>query len=351
LLAHSKIELYRQLLASDVLDDGYLVWMLQGYFPEPVGTRFAAQVGRHPLRREIIATCLTNNVVDHGGISFVFRLAEETGRDAPEIARAHTAAAEIFTLTALWTQIRALDGVVATNVQTNLFLEVRRVVERATRRLLRERLQPLDIAAAVAFFAPAVPALRERLPKLLTDSAAAELARASDHYVHLGVPDTLARHIAALPALFAALDINQIANSTGQSLADTAAGYFQLGEQLRLDWLRDRILELPRDEHWEALARGALRDTLNLTHATLTAEVLRGIEPNTSIAAHLRGWLAHPTRGATRCVSILDEIADSGRADLATLTVALQAVGTLSLSQTEQSSVGNPPEGSYSAGV
>jgi glutamate dehydrogenase len=272
---------------------------------------------------------VTNSVVDHAGTSFVFRLAEETGRSAPEIARAHTAAREIFALPTLWTQIRALDGTVPTTVQVGLFLQARQVVERATRWLLRNRREPLDIAATTAFFAPGVPDLSERLPELLTEAAAAALANEVGRYTEAGVPEPLARRIAALPALFSVLDISEVARSSGHLLADTAAVHFQLGEQLMLDWLRQRILELPREDHWQALARGALRDTLYEVHASLTAEVLRRGEPEVSARDQVRGWLGRTATTTNRCVRVLDEIAGSGRADLATLTVALREVGAL----------------------
>jgi glutamate dehydrogenase len=326
LLAYTKIELYRQLLASDAPDDPYLANMLREYFPKPIQDRFAERLCDHPLRREIVATCLTNAVVNHAGTSFIFRLAEETGRTPPQIACAHTAAAQIFGLPRLWSRIRRLDGEIPVAVQTRLFLEVRRIVERATRWLLRNRPQPLDIAATVAFFAPAVPALEE----LLLTNGTGAAAGAGEQYTAAGVPGDLAREIAMLPALFAALDINEVAQATGHSLPNAAAVYFRLGEQLRLDWLLHRILELPRDEHWQALARGALRDTLYGTHADLTAEVLRHSDSGLDPATRIRRWLDLGTVDAHRCARVLDEIADSGRADLAILTVALREVGALS---------------------
>jgi glutamate dehydrogenase len=329
LLAYTKIELYKQLLASDVPEDPFLGHELERYFPDALRDRFAGRIADHPLRREIVATCVTNSVVDHAGTSFVFRLAEETGRSAPEIARAHTAAREIFALPALWTQIQALDGTVPGTVQVGLFLQARQVVERATRWLLRNRREPLDIAETAEFFAPGVPELSERLPELLTEAAADALANEVARYTEAGVPEPLARRIAALPSLFSVLDISEVARSSGHVLADTAAVHFQLGEQLLLDWVRQRILELPREDHWQALARGALRDTLYEVHASLTAEVLRRGEPEVSARDRVSGWLGRTATTTNRCVRVLDEIAGSGRADLATLTVALREVGAL----------------------
>ena len=155
-LAYTKIALFGELLASDVPEDPFLGRELEQYFPEVLRSRYADQIREHPLRREIIATRVTNSVVDRAGTTFVFRLTEETGMAAPDVARAHTAAREIFGLRALWAQIAALDDVLGTDTQITLLLEVRRLAERATRWLLRNRAQPLDIAATTEFFRPGV---------------------------------------------------------------------------------------------------------------------------------------------------------------------------------------------------
>ena len=169
-LAYSKIALFGELLASDVPEDPFLGRELEQYFPEVLRSRYADQIREHPLRREIIATRVTNSVVDRAGTTFVFRLTEETGMAAPDVARAHTAAREIFGLRALWAQIAALDDILGTDTQITLLLEVRRLAERATRWLLRNRTQPLDIAATTEFFQPGVRELALLVPKLVTET-------------------------------------------------------------------------------------------------------------------------------------------------------------------------------------
>jgi glutamate dehydrogenase len=243
--------------------------------------------------------------------------------------RAHNAAREIFGLPVLWAQIRSLDGLVPTTLQFELFLEVRRVVERASRWILRNRPHPLDVAATVAIFSPGVPELAGQLPELLTDDAALALAQTVDRWVDAGVPAQLAGQVAALPATLAALDITQVADAARCPLAHAAATHFELDAQLRLDWLRQRILELPREDRWEALARGALRDTLYAVHASLAADVLATGEPGSSGQDQVRRWLGRTEATTSRCVRILDEVAGTGRADLATLTVAVREIGAL----------------------
>ena len=58
-------------------------------------------------------------------------------------------------------------------------------------------------------------------------------------------------------------DIVEVARATERPPEPVMATYFRLGSRLELNWLRDRIIELPRANRWQALARAALRDDLS----------------------------------------------------------------------------------------
>ena len=135
-------------------EDPHLSGELERYFPAPLPERFADQIRGHRLRREIIATQVINNMEHGGGITFAFRLHEESGAPASEIARAYAAARDIFAMRTQWAEIEALDNKVAAEVQVDMLLEGRRLVERGSRWLLAHRARPLDIGTTVHFFAP-----------------------------------------------------------------------------------------------------------------------------------------------------------------------------------------------------
>jgi glutamate dehydrogenase len=328
-LAYSKIALFGELLASDVPEDPFLGRELEQYFPEVLRSRYPDQIREHPLRREIIATRVTNNVVDRAGTTFIFRLTEETGMAAPDVARAHTAAREIFGLRTLWAQIADLDDVLGTDTQIALLLEVRRLAERATRWLLRNRSQPLDIAAATEFFRRGVRELAVLMPTLVTEHRRRLFERAVDDHVGAGVPKDLAWSVGTLPDLISALDITAVARSTARPIGEVAEVYYTLDEYLKLDWLRDRILELPRDDRWQSLARAALREDLHVVHSAITAEVLRTIPPGTKGHEQVDQWVGTIEAATNRCLRLLGDIINSGRFDLATLSVALREIRTL----------------------
>ncbi len=329
-LAYSKIDLYAELLDSDVPEDPHLSAELDRYFPAPLPERFSAQLRDHRLRREIIATQVINNMEHGGGITFAFRLHEESGAPASEIARAYAAARDIFGMRDQWVEIEELDNEVAAEVQLELLLEGRRLVERGSRWLIAHRARPLDIGATVQLFAPGAATLFKAVPRLLGASDVEPLTVRADELEQAGVPPALAHRVACLPTMFATFDIVDVAEETGLDTEQVAAVHFRLGERLELHWLRDRIVALPRDDRWRALARAALRDDLYSLHRSLTAEVLRSASPDGSVGERVEAWV-QGNPASERCLQTLAEIRVGHVFDTTTLPVAVREVRNLLL--------------------
>ena len=340
LLAFSKIELFDALVASDLPDDEFMTAELARYFPRVLTERFAGQMEGHRLRRELIATYVTNSLVNRAGITFAFRIAEETGAGADDIARAYAVAREVFELRALWTSIEELDSAIPAGVQLEMLLEGRKLVERATRWLVRTRPRPLDIAAEVARFAPGAALLADTLRGLLHGADRAALESATAEYMHAGVPEELAERVAGLGATFSALDIVEAAGTTGAPLEEVAAVYHAVGARLQLQWLRDEITALPRDNRWQTLARASLRDELYALHSALTQEALQTGGPGLEPDARADEWYALNRVGADRSLQVVSDIRMGGLSSLETLSVALREVRNLIQSGTR---VAMPP--------
>ena len=327
LLAYSKVHLYAELLDSDVPEDPYLSAELQRYFPDPLPERFAEQMEQHRLRREIVATQVVNNMYHGGGITFAFRLAEETGAHASEIARGYAIAREVFDMRSQWGEIEALDNLVDAEVQIRVLLEGRRLIERSSRWLLRNRERPLAITPTVEHFAPGAAILSESLIDLLVPEDAEPLIGHAEELMEAGVPDPLATRIAGLGTMIATFDIVEVAADTDMEVATVAAVYFRLGNRLQLHWLRDRIVELPRDDRWRALARAALRDDLFALHRALTAEALRSGDPSDPERL-VNAWVeANPN--SERTLQTLRDIQVGRTFDLTTLPVGVREVRNL----------------------
>jgi glutamate dehydrogenase len=329
LLSHTKIALAEELLATDLPEDPYLAHELERYFPTLVRERFADELERHPLRREIVVSRVVNELVNRAGTTFAFRLGDETGAVPADIVRAYTAASEIFGLRELWAEVEALDGQVPATTQVAMVLRARILLERATRWLLRSRRRPLDVAATVARFAPGVAAITEALPRML---GATELEAARDRAAALvatGVPDALAQRIGMIVQLVPALDLVDIAEAAGLDEVAAAEAYYGLNDRLELHWLRDRIVSLSRETRWEAMARAALRDDLYAEQAALTAEVVRAGANGASARERVETWVRQNASAIERAQQVLADIRSSGTPDLARLSVAVRELRNL----------------------
>ena len=194
LMAHCKIDLYARLLDSDLPEDEYLGHDLERYFPAPLPESYGEQMRAHRLRREIIATVVANQLVDRAGMTFVFRLGEETGAPPALLARGYAAAREILDMPAFWSAVEALDNQVEAQIQLKMLIEGRRLVERATRWLVTTYPDEIDIARTIGYFEQGAGMLRAALPEILDGTDRAAYERWASDLQAAGVPPSLARH-------------------------------------------------------------------------------------------------------------------------------------------------------------
>jgi glutamate dehydrogenase len=329
LLAYTKITLEDELLASALPDDPFLKAELFHYFPSALRDRFRARIEAHPLRREIVTTQVVNALVNNAGISFVFRMREETGASAEEIARAHTVARAVFDLNPFWAAVDALDNQVTAQTQVRMRLAVRRLTERGARWFLINRRYPLDMAAQVEAFGKGVSEVVAQLPKLLKGTDLDQLNTAKQELLEAGVPEDLAARTAAVSAAYSALDIVEVAWDSGRAPVEVAECYFDIVDRLRIGALRDRITALPRTDRWQAMARAAVREELYSAQAALTFEVLAAAPGETDPDARFATWVAKNRAAVDRAQSVLEEIATADTFDLAILSVALRVLRTM----------------------
>ncbi|WP_405925277.1 NAD-glutamate dehydrogenase [Streptomyces sp. NBC_00035] len=329
LLAYTKITVSDALLATSLPDDPYLQRLLHAYFPTALREKFREQIDGHALRREIVTTVLVNDTVNTGGTSFLHRLREETGASLEEIVRAQTAARAIFESSQVWDAVEALDNVVAADVQTRIRLHSRRLVERGTRWLLNNRPQPLQLAETIGFFSDGVEQVWSELPKLLRGADLEWYQQIFDELSGAGVPDELATRVAGFSSAFPTLDIVAVAERTGKEPMGVAEVYYDLADRLGITQLMDRIIELPRADRWQSMARASIREDLYAAHAALVADVLSVGNGTSTPEQRFKAWEERNAAILGRARTTLEEIRSSDAFDLANLSVAMRTMRTL----------------------
>jgi glutamate dehydrogenase len=325
LMAHGKIFLYTELLDSDLPEDPYLTGDLERYFPAPLPERFSQQIRGHRLRRELIATIVANQLVDRAGMTFAFRLAEETGARAPALARAYAVARDVFEMREFWAEVEALDNRIEAGTQLAMLIEGRRLVERAARWVVRAGARAaIDVTGMTERFTPGARLLADSLPGVLHGQDHDRFGERRSELQAAGVPSGLAHRVASMQALLSLFDIVVDADATGTEQPVVADIYFSIGSRLGLDWLRDRILELPRNDRWQALARAALRDELYRLHRSVTREILLSAAEHGEQERALDAWVARCQAEIARCEDVLADVKESRTYDTTTLPVVLR---------------------------
>ena len=330
-LAYTKMHVVDALLAEPE-EDPALRDHLHAYFPAAARDRFATAIDRHPLRREIATTAVVNDLVNHNGSTYVFRMMEETGSPVGDVVHAHLAASRIGDVGSYWSDVCALDGRVDHAVQVDLLQEADRLVERLSRWLLRNPRRPIDVTASVAAYSGDDATIDGMLDGYVSGTDAAHVEERRAALVGAGVPDELATRAARMDLLPASMDIARLAQSGVGPISDVAAAYFALDDRLALGELRDRIVGLHRDDRWLSLARAALRDDLNGEHAALTRTVLndtRGSAPSMAPAERVEAWLTERRGEVDTHMRLANDAAASTAPPLATLSVVLRELRTL----------------------
>jgi glutamate dehydrogenase len=328
LLAYVKILLSHEIVDSTVPDEAWTADVLRAYFPTPLGERYPDRMDEHPLRREIVTTQLVNEAVNRAGTSFFFRAIEETGASAADVLRAYVVIRDVYGLDESWRAVEALDNKVPIEAQTEVYLEIRRLLDRAVRWLVSNRRSPIGVDAEIRRMGPGVGRLLPRLSDLfqgrerqaLNDNAAALTAK--------GLPDDLAEQTTRLMYGFGLLDVVETAHTTGRDLDEVAQVYFVLSERFRIDDLLSKISALPREDRWQTLARMALRYDLYAALSALTAEVLASTPEGGSSEQRVAEWEQANEASIARARNAMGEFDESG-AGLAALSVLLRQIRTL----------------------
>src|SRR6202000_2666454 len=148
ILSYGKIWLYHALIHSDVPEDPYLSTELNRYFPGPVQKRFAKRIKRHRLAREIIASAITNSLINPMGPVFPVRPQDDTGVEPSPYALSSSIGLECVAVRNIWSQIEAMDNRIAAGVQYTAMFQTTRLLRHMSYWLLENRRNDLDIKQA-----------------------------------------------------------------------------------------------------------------------------------------------------------------------------------------------------------
>ncbi len=325
LFSYVKIAIFSDLLSSDVPEDPYVSKDLQRYFPTPLRSGYRAHMDSHPLRREIIATHITNSMINSVDLTMISRYTEQYGYSAADITRAYVAARDIFDMMSYREDVDALDNEVPSGTQIDMLIKMRRLIERATFWLLQNQPQPLDIAGSVNTFAEGVNHVAQHLHDWVTPAHRDVLDLAVQAYLDVGVPLELAQRCSGLGALYSALDIVEVSAGSTFDVDDVVRIYFELGSRLSMYWMREQLLGLSQGHHWQRMATDGLYLDLYRYQRLLSSKVVEG----SAKSKHVDYWMSHYKQEIVRIDKTVSELKEQNTRDLAMLMVAIRDIQAL----------------------
>ena len=331
LIAYGKMMLKERFNIPEITENPYHQKLLIGAFPEVLQKRYAEQMEQHPLRREIIATKLTNNLINDMGMNFVFRMQEETGATIDEIANAYCVVKGIFGMESLWDDVEALDNKISANTQLSMLESMRRTLRRASRRYLRHGVKSMDIQDAIDSYKSTFADLFKNLKDYLVEDEFSELEQNCTRLTKEGVPKDIAYKVSSLSNLFPCLDLAQIAKAEGRSIKLVANLYFKLGSRLELHWFLEQINHQTVSNHWQALARASYREELDWQQRALATVLLNGALECDDAEIILGTWMEHNQALLERWYSMMSEFKTSSTHEFAKFSVALRELMLLSI--------------------
>ncbi|WP_313813550.1 NAD-glutamate dehydrogenase [Glutamicibacter sp.] len=329
LAAYAKIQLAHALTESDLAEDPYFAKTMHRYFPPRLVERFGTQLQSHPLRKEIIATVIANDVVNIGGITYVFRAMEETGAGEVQIAKVFCALREVYRFDAQFEAINAQPAGTDVDYWGRQHHDMRRLLDRATRWFINRVDQELLVNQAVERYEAIVTQLREELPGLLRGNDQERFKQWHADALEKGIGERRANMWASQFESYALLDVADLVQRRQDDVAKVAETYFVLYDMFQVDNLLNRITNLPRSDRWQALARAAMRDDLYTTIIDMTANVLEVEGEFATADERVAAWEEANEANLDRAKAMFAEVNSLERDDMASLSVALRLLRSI----------------------
>jgi glutamate dehydrogenase len=290
LLSYAKNELKEALAHQKISDDPYLLKESERIFPNSLVKKYQKEVHSHPLVTEIVATQVSNDLFNSMGPTFAYRIMASTGCSFLDVSKAWVAARDIFSMREIFKEIESLDNIIDPEVQSIMSDRLKRMVRHSTRWLVRNHRTDLDTGSLVESYKAPLQKLVAQFDELLIGSSASQRKSAIKELVADKVPEPLAAALASSDQVYAMLGVISIANKAAVEPEQAMRVYFHSGESLRLFDISKQLNLLPGDNHWQSLAREAMRDDLEWQQLRISKGILEKVTDEVDVADAYADW-------------------------------------------------------------
>jgi glutamate dehydrogenase len=329
LLSYSKLTYKKALLDSSSLTEDCYNQLLLDYFPTQLQEKYTPEILQHPLRKEIIATLLSNMITNNIGIGFGYRIREETGASIENIAKAYVVCVEIFDLNDTWRSLEELDNVVPEHDRYECFRSVSGLLERSISWLLRNKSANFDVSNLINRYKPDIQILRNVISDSMIGQSKKNYSASRKRFIKFRLPTNLAEELADKNTLASAFDIVEIKSKLLSDTEHTAKLFYAVSERLQLHWIRSAISKTIVRNHWNNLAIVNMRNELHANQHNLTEMILQSVTNKSHITKALAQWEEQHAEALERYDNMVNELSAMRNLDFPATSVAVSEVRRL----------------------
>jgi glutamate dehydrogenase len=327
LLAYAKQHLTDELVASDLPEAAFFERLLTNYFPQPIVDRFGSLIPNHPLRRQLAATIIANEMLNSQGTTFVSRLEIETGAGAPEIVSAYRTARGVAGASNRWKDVEDLAGAIDAGVVNQLLLGIDDLVEDLTRWFISHpSAEPIQerIDRYQAGFEALAAGIHSMGPKRWQN----RLERTATRMTRLGVPAPIAAGHAFQAELVHAADIIDVADANSRSIDDVGRLFFRVGTVFHIDWLERQLEALSAGTRWQRWAIIGLERELMTLRRSIVERIL-AVSSDADTRSAFTAFASNAEGEIARLNWLMNALRRDGVSDSAAVAVALRQLSQL----------------------
>lgn len=327
LMGFAKIDLYQALSREEVMDDPYYNDQLKSYFPEEMQGDFASQIRAHPLRRDIIATQLTNDLINRGGITMAMRLLDESGHDSGDMAAAYTVAEAVLKLDDCFAAIDALDNKIASELQLEVYERLRLTTRRMTGWFLHNGDFSKGLRAEIKAYKTGLARYLKGMKGRKADDQQAMQKAETLLLIEQGLPKELAKMLADLTLQTEGLDVVLAAKQAGLDVSKLAVIDQTLDEALHLKALMRATEAVPVVDVYDRWALNAVVSRIQTARRALQINI--GQMNAGPDGKGYESWADNMQPALRRAGAAIEEILEGGDIGLSKLIVAVGQVDEL----------------------
>ncbi|MGI8943154.1 MAG: NAD-glutamate dehydrogenase [Qipengyuania sp.] len=259
LLSSTKLVLQDAIETSPLSENEALQPLLIEAFPEPMQSKFKAQILNHRLRRELVATKLANRMVNRLGMVIPFELAEEEGATLDQVATVFVIAEKLFDLPELWAELDI--AAMPEKARLLLFDRAARGMRLHMADLLTTGAGTREPSDVIGELGKGVRKLERATDSLLADESQLQSENLQAELAQAGAPEALAARVAHLFEIDGSVGLARLAKTQDIDVLDLTRAFIALGSTLGLDWAQATAAMMNPSDVWERLlVAGLARD-------------------------------------------------------------------------------------------